>query len=266
MNRIILFHFHDHFEVCKNRLEMFKTFNPHIPILGLYGGPHENFKSACSLLEPWLMHVYEVPVEGRAWKWQHGDLCLRMWHRDIGMHIPFDMLHQMEWDILFFDDLENVYSHVLEGGVGLTALTPLEKIEHIWSWAYLEYRKKERAELLAYVKEKFSYEGELYACQGPASCFSRSFLDQYAAVDVPELLNVEFRLPLFAQIFGIPLFNNHAIYREILDKEEMRFFNCEQKEIERSLILEELAKPWGRRVFHPFYEIFELPEAFQAKA
>jgi len=55
------------------------------------------------------------------------------------------------------------------------------------------------------------------------------------------------------------LFNNRTIYREILNEEDMLFFNCEGREIERSRILDELAKPGGRRVFHPVYEIFNLP-------
>jgi hypothetical protein len=81
-------------------------------------------------------------------------------------------------------------------------------------------------------------------------------LDQYAAIDPPELCHDELRLPLFAQILGFPIADT-GFRRRWHDRDEDRFFNTNALEIAVSTVMTERAKPDGRRAFHPFRVAFD---------
>ena len=78
----------------------------------------------------------------------------------------------------------------------------------------------------------------------------RTFLEKYVATDVPTICHDELRLPLMAQSLGFRLYDT-GLYRGWFDPEEMRFFNADTFGIAPDVIKAELAKPTGRRVFHP---------------
>ncbi|WP_005036347.1 hypothetical protein [Holophaga foetida] len=68
----------------------------------------------------------------------------------------------------------------------------------------------------------------------------------------------ELRIPLYAGALGFEVAALPHIYREIKASEEMQFFNCKKIPVRESTIRRELAKPDGRRVFHPCARRFRL--------
>jgi len=186
------------------------------------------------------------------WKWKNGDLVVRQWFLDRGKDIPFDMVHLIEWDMLLCDSVENIFKTVPGGCMGLAGLMPLREIQERWIWSSHGTYKEELKQLLSRVKERYQYAREPFRSIAGGACIPRDFLIRYADTDIPELCNDEVRLPLFAQIFGIELCDT-GLYS--LDDEERRYFNLFTP-IETGLIRDELSKPGGRRIFHPYYRIF----------
>jgi hypothetical protein len=154
------------------------------------------------------------------------------------------------------DSLERVYASVPEGALGLTAVAPLSVVDRDWEWLQRPDYRREWEELLSYARGAWAYEGVPHACWGTGQCFPRSFLAQYAQIDPPRLGHDELRVPLFAQILGFPIVDT-GFRRHWWDRDEDRFFNLRGREIELSTISSELAKPEGRRAFHPVRAVFQ---------
>jgi hypothetical protein len=191
-----------------------------------------------------------VPREDGRWTWQHSDLALRAWYRDVGSEIAFDMLHLVEWDLLLAAPLQTLYGHVPAEGVGLTALTPVAELEQEWTWLRKEPGRSEWHALLAFARDEFGYDGVPYGCVFGGSCFSRAFLQAYASVDPPRLAHDELRVPLFAQILGFPLVDTRLRGPWHGEREDP-FFHFRAPEIEVDAIRAQLAEPDGWRAFHP---------------
>jgi hypothetical protein len=258
LKRVILFRFHGSLDICENRLEILRRLNPGTSIIGLWGGDRAGLQKARKALAPHLEGIWDIPVESSLWKWQHADLALLMWYRHEGRHIPFDMLHLVEWDLLLLASLDRIYEEAGRNGVALTGLTPLERLQHDWYWTSVEPYASQWRQLQRHVREQYGWHGPFFACQGPANAFSKAFLERYSREDVPELVHEELRLPLYAQALGFEVAGLPHIYREIKDPVEMEFFNCEKLLIKERTIHSELLKPLGRRVFHPYRERFRL--------
>lgn len=237
--------------VWRDRLWQLKNFNPDIKIFGLYGGNVDEFSKFKKYLNPFFEHNYYVRNKSNRWKWKNSDLSTRMWYKNVGKKLKFDMLHVIEWDLLLFDSLENVYRKIPKNCIGLTALNPLKNVENTWSWTAKEPSKSEWAKLLKYAKDKFGYNKQPYASLGPGPCLPRNFLDKFSTIPVPDLCNDELRLPLFAQIFGFKLIKT-GFYKRWSNQNIMKFFNCHGNEIPLDLIKKELKRKGGRKSFHPY--------------
>jgi hypothetical protein len=258
LKRLILFRFHGSLDICANRLELLHRFNPGTRIIGLWGGDRSGLQEARQVLASCLEYIWDIPVESPHWKWQNGDLSLLMWYRQEGRHIPFDMLHLVEWDLLLLASLDRIYGETGREGVALTGLTPLERIQQNWAWTSAEPHATEWRQLREHVRDRYRWDGPHFACQGPANAFSKAFLERYSQEDIPELVHEELRIPLYARVLGFEVAGLPRIYREIKDPKEMKFFNCESQLIKERVIRWELLKPWGRRVFHPYRKCFHL--------
>lgn len=249
MKRIVLFRFHKNVAVCQNRLSQLKKFNPDIAVYGLYGGSEDDPEGIQAALKSEFVSIYSLSGKSDEWKWEHSDLAVREWYSAIGKMLDFDMLHLLEWDLLLCDSLDKIYKNI-PNGVGLTGLVPLEAVQDGWSWTNKEPEKGEWEQLLSLAKEKFGYHDKPLASLGPGTCYSKSFLDNYSAIDVPEICHDELRLPLFTQILGVPIYDTGFV-RKWFDAEDRMYFNCRNEDIQLETIQKELANPHGRRVFHP---------------
>jgi hypothetical protein len=227
---------------------LLRRLNPGVPIYGLFGGDRRLPRIAAARLLG-LDGLYASP-RGARWSWQHGDLALAAWYRDVGHRLAFDVLHLVEWDLLLLEPLASLYASVPAGALGLTALTPVSELEAEWTWLRREESRREWEALLAYARSEWAYDGIPYGCVGPGPSFPRAFLEAYAGVDTPVLCNDELRLPLFAQILGFELADTR-LRGPWRGEREDPFFHFRDPEIEWRTIEAELAKPDGWRAFHP---------------
>jgi hypothetical protein len=252
MKRIILFRFHTHPSLCIDRLKLLRKHNSEIKIFGLYGGLENQYGEFVKALHPYLEEIYCIRDKTTFWKWKNGDLAVRSWYQDIGNRLSFDMLHLIEWDLLFFDSINRIYSEIPKGGVGLTSLTPMETVKEWWVWTNKKPYTSEFIELLNYARDRFGYRMKPYAAQGPGMCLPRGFLEAYSSAEIPELCNDEVRIPLFSQIFGFKLYDTRFIENWTMQS-TLSTFHCNLlPEVTAAAILKELADPSGKRVFHPF--------------
>lgn len=255
MKRIIIYRFHKKPAICRNHLIFLKKLNPNTPIYGLYGGLKKDEQIFKKYLSPHLNGFYELGRKPKSWKWMHGDLAVSQWFRDVGKKIDFDVLHVIEWDLLLFESIEKLFKPIPKNAIGLTALQPLKKIEHRWYWTTREPYRTNWEEFLNYVKEKYNYEKEPFSSLGAAMTLPRSFLEKYSRMKIPAQVHDELRLPLFAQIMGYKLYNT-GFYKH--QKNERRYFNLLAQQIKIGTIKQELKKPRGRRVFHPYRTYLNL--------
>lgn len=249
MERIALFRFHKRPDVCLDRVRMLHRLNPGLRIFGLC--EERVYRRAREMLGGELEDIHYTTGRTSHWKWMHGDLEVRQWFIDRGSRIDFDVLHVIEWDMLFFESLAKAYGMVPKGGMGLTGLVPLKSVESRWSWTSERPYRQRWLKLLSYARERYGYSGEPYACLGGSPCLPRRFLDEYSSIRVPELAHDELNYPLFAQIFGIRLYDDG--FFTWFDRDRYRFFNAKGIEVSERDIAVELGRRDGRRVFHPYY-------------
>jgi hypothetical protein len=251
--RIVIFRFDRNPLICRSRVALLRGFNPGVPIHGMYGGPHGYRRVAFRLAGRRMLDLdslWTASPKPARWNWRHGDLTLAAWFRDVGHALDFDVAHVIEWDLVLFDALERVFASVPDDGVGLTALTPLSRLEGRWEWLDDPGLRRDWEVLLAEARRSWGYDGEPYACLGPGPCLPKVFLERFVALELPERGHDELRLPLAAQVLGFRLADT-GLRRDRLDLDEDRFFNCAGVEIQLADIRGECARPGGRRAFHP---------------
>jgi hypothetical protein len=251
---VIIFRFHENPPVCLNRIELLKLYNPDIPVYGIYGGTEEDFREFDELLSGYLTGVYRIKNRTGEWKWRNFDLALREWYRDYGKDIDFDMAYVVEWDLLIFDSLKEIYAEINGNELGITGLRALSSVENQWFWTTAW--RDEYSKLMEFVRKTYKYSKTPFASLGPGLCFPKSFLADYSAIDVPELSNDEIRVPLFAQILDYSI-KNTGFFDGWLDPEKRKHFNCDKSPISINVINRELETD-KHKIFHPFYGFYPL--------
>ena len=260
MKRIILYRFHNKIEICKNRIELLRKFNPGVPVYGLYGGKEDEFEFYALNLASDFDDIYCIRNKPDEWKWKNSDLAIRLWHKDFGHTIDYDMVHIMEWDLILLDSLDNLYRHIPGDTLGITGLVPLKKIEKRWFWIRDEKQKSQWVKLREFAKQNLNFEGEGYGSLGPGLCYPKSFLEAYNKIEVPDLCNDELRLPFMAKALGFEVMDT-GFFKKWFSKKELKYFNCNNIEVERETMMKQYGKKNGRRVFHPFRELLD-PKLF----
>src|SRR5581483_1799087 len=200
MQSIVLFRFHDHREICADRVRLLRESNPGIGIYGLYGGPA---RKQSARTPAGLEHVFATRQD-RKWNWLHSDLAVRQWFIEVGHTLSFERVILAEWDLLYCAPLADLYAHVPAGSVGLSGLVPLASVAERWSWLQREPWRSQWATLHGWARKRGLSEPP-YASLGPGPCFPRTFLERFARCEVPVLCHDELRLPLVAQLVGVPL-------------------------------------------------------------
>ena len=225
---------------------------------GLFGGKQKDLPSMNYYLKDYLLNIFFLR-ENKTWKWQNSDLAVRSWFINYGKNIDFDLLHLIECDIIYFDSLEKIYKNIPPDGMALTGLTLLKNVQDRWDWITEKPTRREWLTLLSYVIKKFNYNRQPLASLGPGPVIPRKFLEEYSKIEVLKMAHDELRFPLFAQIFGINLFDT-GFYKKWFDNEVKKYFNCVNKPIDLEIIKRELNKKNRIRVFHPYRKM--LPKEF----
>jgi hypothetical protein len=254
---IVLFQFHAHFEHCKPRIRLLRTLNPGLPIFGLYGGEGGLIERARELERLGLEDVYQArSTASNRSRWKDTDLGVVDWYSHVGRSVPFDRVHVIQWDLLFFAPLVSTYPALPDAAVALTGLIPLAEVAPFWDWIAAPGLGVDSEALFVLARQRFGYAGRPYACIGPGYSLSRDFIERYSALDIGEVGHDELRLPLFAQVLGIELVDT-GFYPRWRDPEIEKVFNADSCEIEPAQVRNELARTRGRRVFHPCRERFD---------
>jgi hypothetical protein len=253
MKRLVLLACHRDPFVVANRIRLLKNLGEHDVHL-LYGGREglfSRFIRSVRRLSGTNVAAYCIRGRSPFWKWAHTDLAVLEWFRAAGRSLSFEAAIVLEWDIVPYAPINELYSHIPQDGVGLTGLTRLASVEHAWPWlAKNQPYREEWSELREWARREYGLTAEPQVCIGPGKCLPREFLERYASVTVPDLCHEELRLPLVAQALGFRLYDT-GLYRSWTDPDEQRIFNSDRRAISRGAIRSELAKAEGRRVFHP---------------
>lgn len=260
MNRAILFWFYKEPKLCQNRLELLRQYNPETLIFGLYGGDpalKDQFKMVTAR---YLDDYYSFDIEkDQNWKWRHGDLLITQWYRERGKGLKWDSIVIVQWDMLVLAPIKKLFEMVTEDQILLSGYEPIGKNDSFSPWISPPARMEAYQKFLFHIEEKYQYQQQPYRCLFVVVVFPRLFLDKYAVIDYPELGFIEYRVPIYAQIFQTPVCISHAFKVSWQEKNPLRrIISPRKQQIPLSIILYHLLNQNGSRIFHPYHDIFPL--------
>ncbi|MFW5701163.1 MAG: hypothetical protein ACOCWM_05680 [Cyclobacteriaceae bacterium] len=248
---IILYRYHNNFELVRERLKIIKHIDPEVKIYGIFGGPYEKYDEAMTFLTFYLEDNYLVKVEDSNWKWLHADIVYQMWYNDVGKSIDFDYAAVLEWDLLFLEKVQNLFYRIKPDQLHLTGIIPLNKVKNYWFWSRPQHTEKYEA-----FKEKVSQYYKIplrdYAMLGPGLCMPKAFMEQFSSIKLFEAdISDELKMPVWAQVLGYQMVSNN-FYRKWFSFFEHQYFNANVVDVSLETVKKELSRKNGRRAFHPF--------------
>jgi hypothetical protein len=203
----ILFWFYDRPEICLNRLGLLRALNPRTPIFGLYGGPPARAAEFSRVLAGGLddFHAYAAERSSE-WKWTNGDLMIAEWFRRRGTALDWDTIVIVQWDMLMLEPVDRLFARLRKDEIFLSSTRPVGEIEHAWHWVKASNRglRQRYVEFLQHVGRLAAVPPTPLACLFVVVCLPRIFLERYASIADPELGFVEYRVPTYAALFGVP--------------------------------------------------------------
>lgn len=267
MRLAILFWFYKFPDICENRLKILRHYNPEIQIFGLYGGDPQLSNEFELRLKPYLNDFYTFAEDKSPhWKWYHGDRMITHWFTQHGHNLSWDTIFIAQWDMLVFANIETQLSCLRKGELLLSGLRPIKEVDPWW-W-YIRPDSPERIEFesfIHYVKKEYNYQDEPLCSEFIVACLPRDFLFRYADIPNPELGFLEYKIPIYAQIFGIPLCIKHPHQPWWGDDPSTRkatlfarALNSETHNIPLRVIDAHRIWPGGRRIFHPVFDPYPL--------
>jgi hypothetical protein len=265
MKLAILFWFYKQPEICKNRLLLLRRYNPTVQIYGLYGGDPADAATYESALGPHLDDLYAFDEHKESsWKWYHGDQMISRWHTQRGSKLDWDTIFVAQWDMLVFGRVERLFRGLRKGELLLSGLRPVKEVESWWSHLREGSDDRERyLRFLGHVRSAYGFRDEPLCGEVIVLCLPRQFLDQYAQIRESELGFLEYKIPIYAQIFGTPFCSDHPYSPWWGDDPKTgnvgplgRSLNAEGQEVPLRTVVAHLASPWGGRIFHPVFRSF----------
>lgn len=281
MKLAILFWFYKEPDICKNRLALLRQHNPTIPIYGVYGGDLATVDQYKSQLNQYLDDFYTFTEnKDPLWKWLQGDLMLTHWYRERGKHLSWDTVAIVQWDMLVFGAIEQLFSMLKPDQILLSGLRPIREVENDWMWVTpkIPDHRHQYLEFLQYVGKTYDYQKDPMGCIFIVACLPRIFLESYSKIEQPELGFLEYRIPIYAQIFGIPFCEDHPfnawwvdgdpifqannLVQRAINLFSLRLnpnpLNPTRSNISLIPIYKHLNTQIGARIFHPYQYLFPL--------
>jgi hypothetical protein len=285
MKLAILFWFYKEPEICRNRLELIRKHNPDIAIYGVYGGNIATVDRYKCQLEPYVDDFYAFTEQKDAhWKWLNGDLILTDWYRERGKYLPFDTVVVVQWDMLVFGAIEQIFSMLEKDRILLSGLRSIAEVEDNWHWVTpkLPDVRRQYTDFMEHIVKTYDYQQDPLACIFIVACLPRIFLEPYSQIDLPELGFIEYRIPIYAQIFGVPICEDHPFNVWWVDEDPyyhskdfvhrfMNFFILKfnanslrptfqptRSDISLIPIYKQLKSANGDRIFHPYQKMFPM--------
>jgi len=261
MELAILFWFYKEPNVCENRLQLLRRYNPTLKIFGLFGGQASEISTYQSQLGTYLDDFYASPFGDHKtqynlpWKWVNGDLMLLDWYNARGKKLIWDSSVVIQWDNIVFDSLLDQFPGIKKDEIYFFGLTEIDSfMEKSWGWIS-GARLPEYSEFLKYVKEQYGYHDKPLVCFFALEVFPKIFFEHYLMVDNRELGAIEYRVPTYAKIFGVP-FYERDLGQDIGIGMNMNGPIRYQQAVNESFIKDELLKKNGWRIFHPYSKLW----------
>lgn len=256
----ILFWFYKEVDICVNRLELILKHNPGVEIHGLYGGDKESEQFFKDKLSKYLTSFYMSPTTDANWKWIHGDLMILDWYDKFGRNFDFDSIVIVQWDMLIFDSINHQFDSLKKDEMYLSGLRDLDPYtEEHWEWTSPKDKyRSDYLNFLEYVKKTYSYiTRPVPCCLFVLEVIPKIFFEKYLTVVDKEIGMLEYKIPVYAEIFNIKLISreNEAHWWGNVNKYPL---NAEPVELKSEYIERELKKSEGWRIFHPFFKIWPL--------
>lgn len=256
MKLAILFWFYKEPEVCENRLQLLKKYNPDLKIYGLFGGEKNESGRYKKLLGNYLDDFYVSYFENCNWKWINGDLMILDWFQKKGTDLEWDSIAIVQWDMLVFNSIKKQFKGIKKDEIYLSGIRTLDKeIENRWVWTKPDGKERNNyIQFLKYIRKNFGYKSDVFCCKFIFQIFPRLFFEKYLTVKNREIGMLEYKIPLYAKIFDIPFFEKDlgVWWFEIKSKKCETPLNANTVEIKKSFIESELNKKKGFRFFHPY--------------
>lgn len=251
--------------VCRNRLRVLRRRNPGLALYVLYGGPPAAAAAFEAALGPYAddFYVHEGD-EDAEWRWRNGDLMLARWHDRRGRHLAWDSVFVVQWDMVLTAPVGDILQPLEPGDMLLSGLRPLSEVAPWWHWLKDGRDAEYDAFFARLAREHPEHADDVrWCCQFVGVVFPRPFLEAYAAVPDPELGFLEYKIPAYAQVFGVRLVPDETFRpwwaEEPVDVPAPRWqrqLHAGMWELRLPLVLAEARRPGGRRLFHPYRHVY----------
>ena len=254
MKLTILFWFYKEAEVCANRLELLKRTNPGLKIFGLYGGPQKNASFFRKALRSYLDDFYVSPFRSPGWKWINGDLVILDWYAKRGRRLSWDSVVVVQWDMLVFAPLARIFKGLKRGQIFLSGFRTISpKIERRWDWTKPQGTERGNyLRFLEHVRKQYGYRAKARICLFILQVLPRVFFERYLRVKNRNVGMLEYKIPTYAEILGIPVFRKDLGVKWDEGRKN-RPLNAIPRGISSAYIRAQLRKRGGWRIFHPYY-------------
>lgn len=267
MNLSILFWFYKDVDACEHRLRYYRRANPGTAIFGLFSGELHEAGEFERRLGPLLddFYVFDLPRTDY-WRWANGDLVLAEWYRRRGKTLAWATVLVAAWDLLVLGPVSQAFDGLREGEILLTNVRPVAEVQQWWVWV-----SKHRKTYNAFMTEMRRRHGAVtpLCCQFVIVAVPRVFLDRFSADDPPEQGFVEYRVPTYAALLGVPFADSRRFDTPWPgepgrpgNERNAILLNPGLREVPLRAIVSESLKRDGLRVFHPVERT--LPSDFRS--
>ena len=260
MKNAILFRFYKEPEICLNHLELLKRFNPKMKIYGLYGWPEDQGKIFYRLLGKYLDDFYTSPNKDSYRKRINGDLMIEERYKSRGKKLQRDSIFIIQRDMLVFASLQYLFPDYKKDQVYISWTKILNKnIEGRRSRTAKKERNPDYEKFKKLIKEKYGYTKKLLCSLFITVILPRKFLEKYSKLEDNITWFLEYKIPTYAKIFWLDIYKKDIGVRRYQQK-GICPQNARGEEISKEFILKELHKKKWRRMFHPYFKIWDQNE------
>ncbi|MEM7202867.1 MAG: hypothetical protein AAF628_21595 [Planctomycetota bacterium] len=271
MKLAVLFWCYKELDLCEDRLRHLRSHDPDTPIYVLFGGEPEDAPPFERRLGPYVndFWVFDEPKPylpdclpgafrgGQFWKYMYGDLLIAAWHRRRGVDLEWDTVVIVQWDMLLYGRIPELFSCLKKDQILLSGLRPVAEVADEWVWVapQFEIDHTRYHRYLDHMRERYGYRGEPKCYVAIVSCLPRVFLDRFAEIERPELGFLEYRIPIYAEAFGVPFCTDHPFqaWWGTQPYSVWSTLRARPREIWAPTIFANVRRRDGARVFHPYW-------------
>lgn len=255
MKHAVLFNYYKRPLACVEKLREIRLLNPDMPVYGLQGGIHPDARGisdwARHFDDHWLMPELS-PFDDPRYRWRNVDQMVAVWFLARG--------HELEWDAVILHYWDLLVAAPLESIVGVKSpqefvhyhyprsLKELEKINWSWVTRHEDFPKFQEA----YNARFPGKEDKICGAAGVIVTMTRAMLEEAAEAIIKLPGYLEYRLPSVAHALGYQLVQAKYPWQG----PGQQCLRLTKREVEEAVILAELAKADGCRMFHPVYQSY----------